>query len=294
MISFGSIYDLAGLAVTKFGLRGIDWAALAVRGRSSIWDRDYINDYLSPAAIKMIAVSSSLDLELSMTPEEMKQAYNATATAINDSASSIMSFFGVPLLEAQVTLNASREAVRKSVSMLVQSSTYAYALHINETIHHSNFSDAEIATHANLCCGIMNSIVMLDNLKFFQAIGIKKSSGQQAGLGIAPIWIVAGVAVICILAYAVVQCVSMNKVNEQIAHMCDKAQSSGDQATTSQCVSALVDSNKAAGTVPVTLLKQILETVMPYALAGAAIYVALLFAPSIVKNIMARPSRSAA
>ncbi len=295
MISFGNIYDLAGLAVTKFGLRGIDWSALAAKGRSSVWDRDYIADYMSPAFARMIAVSTFLDLDPSQTPEEMKQAYDTTATALNEAAGSIVRLIGLPILEGQVSLDASREAVRKTVSMLVQSSSYAYALHLNETIHHSNYSDTEIAAHASLCCGIMNAIIALDALKFFQAIGItKQASGSQSGLGIAPALLIAGVAVICILAYAVVQCVSMNKVNQQIAHMCDSAQASGDQATTQQCVSALVNSNKAAGTVPVTLIKQILDTVMPYALAGAAIYVGLLFAPGIVKNIMARPSRSAA
>lgn len=295
MVSFGNIYDLAGLAVTRFGLRGIDWSALAATGRSSVWDRDYIANYMSPAFVRMIAISASLDLEPHLTQEEMKQAYDTTASALNDAAGGILSIFGAPLMEGQLTLNASREAVRKCTTMLIQASTYAYALHLNETIHHSNYSDAEIATHANLCCGIMNCIVMLDNLKFFQAIGITKTAAaSQSGLGIAPVWIVAGVAVVCILAYAVVQCVSMNKVNEQIAHMCDKAQATGDQSTTQQCVSALIDANKAAGTVPVTLIKQILDTILPYALAGGAIYIALLFAPGIVKNIMARPSRTAA
>ena len=50
-----SIYDLAELAVTKFGLKGIDWAALSAQGRSSVWDRDYINSYMAPALNSMIA-----------------------------------------------------------------------------------------------------------------------------------------------------------------------------------------------------------------------------------------------
>ena len=39
------------------------------------------------------------------------------------------------------------------------------------------------------------------------------------------------------------------------------------------------------------LIKQILSSVMPYALAGGAIYIGLLFAPSIITQIMA-PKRA--
>lgn len=306
MFSFSNIYDVAKLAVTSFGLRSIDWSALGAKGRGSVWDPDYITDYLSPSATAMLAVRATLDLDPNLTADEMKQAYSATASALNSAASSLFSVFGAPVATAQAAFQAEKASVQKVVQMLFDSSFYGYGLHLNETIQHGNFSDAEIAAHASWCCGVMNAVVMLDSLGLYSILGMKTNqpasaslvisspnSSSTSGLGVAPALIVAGVAVIAILAWALITYLDMNKMNQAVLHMCDQAQASGDQATTQQCITTLASSAKTAATLPVSLVKEILSGIMPYALAGSALYIALLFAPGIVKNIMASKSSTA-
>lgn len=291
-----TIYDLAELAVSKFGLKGIDWAALTAAGRGSVWDRDYINNYMAPAVSSMIANVGGMTFDVGGDPAANQQAYSTNENLLNSLASSLVPMLNLPNPEIMtVEIGLEREAVRRLVSWAYQSANYGFLLHGDETIHHSGMSDAEIAAHANTCVGMMNALVMLRRLKLYSALGIDEAqvaSGPPPtnGLGVAPIVVGAVVAVIvvAIIAWLILSVHDLNQKNAIVAKVCANAQTAGDAATTQQCVATLTDPNKNAGTQIPQAFKQILVSLVPYALGGVAIYALYLAAPYIVKNLLTK------
>ena len=290
-----SIYDLAELAVTKFGLKGIDWAALSAQGRSSVWDRDYINSYMAPALNSMIANVGGMTFDVGGNLAANQQAYSENESVLQSIASSVLPLAGLPnadLMQLQVGL--SREAIRYLVSHAYQAADYAFLLHADETIHHSGMSDAEIAAHANTTVGTMNALVMLRNLGLYKAFGIDESQAPgtpapaASGLGIAPAVAVIVIAAIAAIAWIVVSVVDLTKKNATVAQMCSKAQAAGDAATTQQCIATLTDPNKNAGTAIPNAIKDTLTGLVPYALGGVAIYALYLAAPYLIKNLLTK------
>ncbi len=291
-----TIYDLAELAVSKFGLKGIDWAALTAQGRGSVWDRDYINSYMAPAEAAMIANVGGMVFDVGGDPQATQAAYSTNANILQSLASSVVPMANLPnpgIMTVEVGL--SREAVRYVVSHAYAAAHYAFLLHADETIHHSGMSDAEIAAHANTAVGTMNALVMLRNLGLYKVLGIDQSQSSapaQSGLGIAPAIIVGIVVVViaalCIFAWVIVSLWDLSTKNATVAKVCEKAQAAGDAATTQQCISTLTDPSKNAGTQIPTAIKQTLLALVPYALGGVAIYALYLSAPYIVKNLLTK------
>lgn len=291
-----TIYDLAELAVSKFGLKGIDWAALTAQGRGSVWDRDYIDNYMAPAQAAMIANVGGMTFDVGGDPQASQAAYSLNANILQSLASSVVPMANLPnpgIMQVEVGL--SREAIRYVVSHAYAAANYAFLLHADETIHHSGMSDAEIAAHANTAVGTMNALVVLRNLGFYKTLGIDQSqnpAAPQSGLGIAPALIVAAVvvviAIVAILAWVLVSLVDLTKKNATVAKVCENAQASGDAATTQQCIKTLTDPSKNAGTQIPDAFKQILVSLVPYALGGVAIYALYLSAPYIVKNLLTK------
>lgn len=293
-----SIYDLAELAVTKFGLKGIDWAALTAQGRGSVWDRNYINQYMIPAQIAMITNVGGMTFDVGGDPITNQKSYTLNEDLLQSIASTVTSLADLPnagLLTVEVQM--SREAVRYIVSHAYQAANYAFLLHADETIHHSGLSDAEIAAHANTAVGTMNALVMLRNIGLYKALGIDESQNPNAqqpasGLGIAPALLIAltvvAIAALAIFAWVIVSLVDLTKKNATVAKVCANAQAAGDAATTQQCIATLTDPNKNAGTQIPQAFKQILTSLLPYALGGVAIYALYLSAPYIVKNLLTK------
>ena len=292
-----TIYDLAELAVSKFGLKGIDWAALTATGRGSVWDRDYINSYMAPAQAAMIANVGGMTFDVGGDPVANQQAYSTNANILQSLASSVVPMANLPnpgFLQVEVGL--SREAVRYVVSHAYAAANYAFLLHADETIHHSGMSDAEIAAHANTAVGTMNALVVLRNLGLYKILGIDESQSPgapaQSGLGIAPALLVAAVVVaiaaLALLAWVIVSLVDLTKKNATVAKVCENAQAAGDAATTQQCIKTLTDPSKNAGTQIPDALKQTLFALVPYAIGGVAIYALYLSAPYIVKNLLTK------
>ncbi len=289
-----SIYDLAELAVSKFGLKGIDWAALTAQGRGSVWDRDYINNYMIPAQVAMIQNVGGMTFDVGGDPVANQKAYSLNSNILQSLASSVVPLANLPnpgIMQVEVGL--SREAVRYVVSHAYAAANYAFLLHADETIHHSGMSDAEIAAHANTAVGTMNALVMLRNLGLYKTLGIDQSqSSAQSGLGIAPALIIAAVvvviAVVAILGWVLVSLVDLTKKNATVAKVCENAQAAGDAATTQQCIKTLTDPSKNAGTMVPDAIKQTLLALVPYALGGVAIYALYLSAPYIVKNLLTK------
>ncbi len=286
------ITDLAMLAVTKFGLQGIDWAALAAKGRSSVWDTDYIQQYMAPAASALVLTVGTLDLGDRTAIQVMQDSYSVNQSALDKIASSLLQLANMPDVVGtfQVQIDLDRESIRYMVSHAYSSALYAYQLHLDETIHHSGFSDAEIASHANTAVAVMNSIVLMDKLGAFSTLGLKAPGFSGAcGLGIAPALIVAGtvvaIAFLALLAWVIVSMHDLNSKNAIVAQTCQQAQASGDAATTQQCINTLTDPNRNAGTALPNTVTAMLKSLIPYALGGVALYALFLAAPSIIKIV---------
>ncbi len=275
------ITDLAGVAVNKLGIRGIDWVALAQKGRGSVWVRDYMTDYMMPAQVQMNAVIGTLAGD----PATFNKNYAEANGAVADIASSLSSLAGVNIDLTKMTFQASGEAIRTLISHAYAAATFGARTHYDETIHHSGISDAEIATHANLCVAMMNTIVILDKLGVYATYQLKHPG--MSGLGFLPAvaWVAIAVVAICALAYVVLNYLSLSKTNAIVSTMCTNAQASGDVATTQQCVNTLSDSMRKAGTAVPDALGAAFKAVLPYALGALAIYALFLSAPAIIKAV---------
>jgi hypothetical protein len=299
-----TIYDLAELAVTDVGLRGIDWAALDQQGHGGIWSREYMKQYLVPAQVKMIVMAGGLSgVQLEGGESQIfRDASRENVSTLQQIGMSLPIISG-PVTVAETTVKMSQEAIRWTVSHAYQSAIYACQLHFDETIHHSGLSDADIASHANLACGTMNALTMLDSIGFYTAMGIKTGAPQpqtapaQSGLGIAPVAIVAitvvAIAALALLAWIIISLASMNKMSSIVATMCDRAQASGDAATTQQCIQTATAATKQAATTLPDLVKSTIDAVLPYAAAAAAVYAAFLFGPEILSLIASGRRRAA-
>lgn len=287
----GALVDLANLAVTQVGLQAIDWAALTAAGRGSVWDRDYILNYMVPAQVKMQAAAALLDLDFNGNADTLQQSYSLNEDLLTNMGELIASM-GNPatFIVMKVEARLSREAIRYLIIHVYNAALYGALLHMDETIHHSGKSDQEIQDHANAIVGMMNAVTMLGSLDFYTVVGIT-TANDQAGLGIATPLLIAAVVVaiaaLALLAWLIISLRSTSAMNATVSTMCQKAQASGDTSTTQLCVNTLTAASKGIGTVVPDTLNQMLKTVLPYALAGVGMYMLVLFAPSIVKSIAA-------
>lgn len=295
----GALVELANLAVTQGGLQGIDWAALNAAGRGSVWDRDYIDQYMVPAQGRMMTVLMGLDLNIVANPVDFTDNYTVNEDLLTDLGQVIVSMGNpVGLLAMKIEARLSRESMRYLIAHASAIANYGMLLHTDETIHHSGKSDQEIAAHADMVVGIMNAIAMMSAGGFFALLGITKAAATTSGLGIAQN-ILIGIVVVAIVLLALAAWVLVNmraasEINHTVATMCQKAQDSGDTATTQQCVNTLTAASKDLGSlVPPGTVSAILKEVLPYALAGVGVYMLFLFAPAIVKSLMSSRTASA-
>lgn len=286
------ITDLAALAVNKVGIRGIDWVALGSQGRGSVWVRDYMTQYMMPAQAQMNGVVGTLDIDLTGgNADVFQRSFSESHGAVDAIASGIVSLAGVNIDVARASLSASQESIRSLISHAYAAATFGARTHYDETIHHSGISDAEIATHASLCVGMMNAVVILDKLGIYTAYRLKHDFSTQglgrSSLGVLPAaaWVAISVAAICAVAFVIVSLTSLSKTNAIVSTMCTNAQASGDVATTQQCVSTLTDPTRNAGTQIPSMLGDAFKAVLPYALGALAIYALFLSAPAIIKAV---------
>lgn len=287
---------LSNLAVTQVGLKGIDWDALNAAGRGSVWDRDYINNYMIPAQQRMQGVLATLDLNVVANPVDFQDNYTLSEDVLTDVGQFVVSM-GNPLglLAMKVEARLTRESLRYLTTWASQSASFGLLLHQDETIHHSGKSDQEIAAHADVVVGMMNCIYLLSASGIYGLMGVTKADPATSGLGvIEPAVVVIVVAVAALLAWMVVHIYDLYQVNHAVADMCKNAQASGDAATTQLCVNTLTAQSKDLATlIPPGTFEGILKTVLPYALAGVGVYMLFLFAPAIVKSITSSRTSSA-
>lgn len=285
----GALVELANLATSRAGLTGVNWSALSAAGRGSVWDRDYITNYMVPAQQRMQAVLATLDLDVVMDPVSFKDNYTVNEDIMTDIGQFVVTLGNpIGLLAIKVEARLSRESMRYLTLYAAQSANFGMLLHQDETIHHSGKSDQEIAAHADMVCSIMNAIYLLNAADLYSMLGVTKSSSDQptSGLGLTPAVVVIIIAVAALIAYIIVHMYDVNQINNVVSSMCKKAQADGDAATTQQCVNTLTAASKDLGTlIPPGTFEGILKTVLPYALAGVGVYMLFLFAPAIVKSI---------
>lgn len=288
---------LANLAVTQVGLKGIDWDALNAQGRGSVWDRDYITQYMIPAQQRMQSILATLDLNVIANPVDFQDNYTLTEDILTDIAQVVVSIGNpVGVIAMKVEARLTRESLRYLTTWASQSASFGLLLHQDETIHHSGKSDQEIAAHADVVVGMMNCIALLNAAELYSLMGVTKASGAS-GLGVielTPAVVVIVVAIAAVLAWMVVHIYDLYEVNTAVSNMCKNAQASGDTATTQLCVNTLTAQSKDIATlIPPGTFEGILKTVLPYALAGVGVYMLFLFAPAIVKSITSSRASSA-
>jgi hypothetical protein len=296
----GALQTLANLAVTQVGLRGIDWDTLNAQGRGSVWDRDYITNYMVPAQQRMQAVLATLDLNIDMDPSNFQNSYTLNEGVLSNIAQTILPLAGeVGVTAMKVEAALSGDALRYLTAHVADIANFGLLLHQDETIHHSGKSDQEIAAHADVIVGMMNAIAALSAGKLYDLMGIVKTApAPAAGLGIAPILVVAAVvvsiALLALIAWLLINMRSASEMNATVASMCKQAQATGDTATTQLCVNTLTAASKDLGTlIPPGTFTAILKEVLPYALAGVGMYVLFLFAPAIIKSLASSRTASA-
>jgi hypothetical protein len=295
----GALQTLANLAVTQVGLKGIDWDTLTAQGRGSVWDRDYITNYMVPAQQRMQAILATLDLNVIANPVDFQDNYTLSQDAMIDVGQFVVSLgnpIGVVAMKTEARLT--RESLRYLTTWAAQSANFGLLLHQDETIHHSGKTDAEIAAHADVVVGMMNCIAILNAGGLYSLMGVTAVASAApppatAGFGvIEPAVVVIAVAIAAILAWMIVHIYDLYQVNSAVSNMCKNAQASGDTATTQLCVNTLTAASKDIATlVPPGTISAILKEVLPYALAGVGMYMLLLFAPTIVKSLA--PGRTA-
>lgn len=294
----GALQTLANLAVTQVGLKGIDWDALNATGRGSVWDRDYITQYMVPAQQRMQSILATLDLNVIENPVDFQDNYTLSQDALIDVGQLVVSLGNpVGIVAMKVEARLTRESLRYLTTWAAQSASFGLLLHQDETIHHSGKSDQEIAAHADVVVGMMNCIAILNAGELYSMMGVTKAAPATAGLGLielTPAVVVVVVAIAAILAWMVVHIYDLYEVNTAVSNMCKNAQASGDTATTQLCVNTLSAASKDIATlVPPGTISAILKEVLPYALAGVGVYMLFLFAPTIVKSITSGRTASA-
>lgn len=286
------ISDFAALAVNKLGVRGIDWVALGQQGRGSVWVRDYMTQYMQPAQAQMNGVVGTLDVDpTGGNADVFQRSFVESHGAVDTVAQGFGSLVGINLDVTKIAFAANQEAIRSLISHAYAAATFGARTHYDETIHHSGISDAEIATHANLCVAMMNSVVLLDTLGVYAAYRIKHDFSTnglgRSALGVLPAvaWVAISIAGMCVIAYVIISLTSVSKTNHIVSTMCTNAQAAGDVATTQQCINTLTDPTKNAGTQIPDMLGSAFKAVLPYALGALAIYALFLSAPAIIKTI---------
>lgn len=292
----GALQTLANLAVTQVGLKGIDWDALNAQGRGSVWDRDYITNYMVPAQQRMQSILATLDLTVVANPVNFQDNYTLTQDVLTDVGQFVVSLGNpVGIIAMKTEARLTREGLRYLTTWAAQSASFGLLLHQDETIHHSGKTDAEIAAHADVVVAMMNCIAILNAAGLYGLMGVTQATAPAAGLGvIEPAVVVIAVAVAAILAWMIVHIYDLYEVNSAVSNMCKNAQASGDTATTQLCVNTLTAASKDLGTlVPPGTVSAILKEVLPYALAGVGIYMLFLFAPVIIKSITSSRTSSA-
>lgn len=295
----GALQTLANLAVTQVGLKGIDWDTLTAQGRGSVWDRDYITNYMVPAQQRMQTILATLDLNVVMNPVDFQDNYTLSQDAMIDVGQFVVSLgnpLGVVAMKTEARLT--RESLRYLTTWAAQSANFGLLLHQDETIHHSGKTDAEIAAHADVVVGMMNCIAILNAGDLYSLMGVTNAAAAApatAGFGvIEPAVVVIAIAIAAILAWMIVHIYDLYQVNSAVSNMCKNAQASGDTATTQLCVNTLTAASKDLGTlIPPGTISAVLKEVLPYALAGVGIYVLFLFAPAIIKSITSSRAASA-
>lgn len=285
----GALIDLANLAVSQVGLPGIDWATLTAAGRGSVWDRDYILNYMVPAQVKMQAAVAQLDLTFNGTEDTLQASYSLNEDLLTNMGELVASMGNpVGFIAMKIEARLSREATRYLIIHVYNAALYGALLHMDETIHHSGKSDEEIKDHADAVVGMMNAITLLGAIDFYSLMGIT-TTNDQAGLGITTALLIAAVVVtiaaLALLAWMIVSLRSTSAMNATVATMCQKAQAGGDAATTQLCVNTLTAASKDIGTSIPDTFQKALQSVLSYALAGAGVYLLILFAPAIVKSL---------
>lgn len=305
--------SLEEVAQLSHGLvRGVNWNELAERGKNSVYAVEYIYDYLIPSADRATATMRKLDLGVA----DKDKAFEAFRTVYH----SVVSLSGDALLEAArmghsmltdaLAPNVGKDAYRYMIDAAYTTAMYGISLHLPPldwkergispigSIHYSGLSEADIAQHANMVFSLFDGIALLDRLGALSPI--KKPEFSTSGLGAAPLVVLVvggivvvllGVGVCAVIAWFLLAMTDTSSKNRLVREMCQKAQSSGDSAATSQCIDVLSDPDNQIATAPfrsaATFGQFGFETVAKYAMIGAGVYALVVFAPVLVRQFKA-------
>jgi hypothetical protein len=280
-VSFENIVKMMG------GVQGIDWAALAARGKGTVWDADYITDYLLPAYGRALKVFDTLNFK----PESDQELID-NYVIIKEKLSSPLEFaeaawnVGRTILQPDQGVGLSEQELRSFTYYMWLTLTNGAYMHLHAAIHYSGASDEDIADHAQWITTMCNTVAKLDQLGVFKPVKKAGFSGNNytlsgVALGIAPLVVVAivvvAIAALAALAYMILGATEVIARETTVYKMCRDAGTSGDAKQMELCQGLARESPKPGSDLGTTIV-----TVVAVAAAG---YILVAFGPTIVQSL---------
>jgi hypothetical protein len=274
-------------------LPGIDWTALASKGKPGIWNSDYFYDYMIPAWEAVDGIRDSLQLSNAADTAALMAGFKSASKPVISCAGDMLAALaaGRSVVAAERALSLGTEELRATVTAMYYTAldgmiVHRYLLlqkHGAEVIQQGSspeFVDRYIEDHADRVTRTLRGITALDDLGVLSFIKKPGLSGPE----IVPISggvLVTLVAVAAIIAAAMVYVIYISERNLAAFIQCKKAHDEGDQEVWKACVDANLKDPAGAGSLPYELATKILM----YLAAAGAIYLGITFLPEIVTSL---------
>lgn len=259
----------------------VDWAALAAKGKDSVFSTAYMDEYLLPAFQRADKVMQTLDVRHG-TDTAVLEDYFHVRDLLSDEADTLLQVAGTsvqlsnPILAPTVLASVYNNIIWYLWAMALTGAN----MHITAQIHKSGMSEADIAYHASLTTMMFNVIARLDDFGLLRPL---KKSGMS-GVPLAVV-LVLGAVLIVAIAWAVVAIYEAAQRNELVKTMCSKQAESGDPEAIERCAKIFgTTEGSIAAQVP-KAVGDVVEKVAIAAMVGAGAYLLVLFGPGIATKV---------
>ncbi len=276
------------------GVQGIDWDALALRGKNTVFDADYITDYLLPAYGRALAVFDTLNFK-----PESDQDLIDNYVFVKESLQDPMAFAESAWKAGRTFLQPSdgvgfteRELASFTYYIWLTLTNGAY-MHLHAAIHYAianenggkldDNAQQQIADHAQWVTTMCNTVAKLNQLGIFKPIKKAGMSGNNyVPVGALPVIAVIAIVVVAIaalacLAYIILGATEVIAREATVYKMCREAATSGDAKQMELCQGLARETPKPGSDLGTTIV-----TVLAVAAAG---YVLVAFGPTIAQSL---------
>ena len=286
--------SVAELVAMMGGVQGIDWEALERRGKNSIFDAEYIMEYVLPAYGRALDVFNTLDFKPE-NDEELVQIYLHMNSDIKEPLEFAKKAFqsGLAALLPGQGLGMTDAEMRSFIYYIWLTVTNGAYMHHKVLIHYAvakneggQLSDAgvqRIADHANWVVTMCNTVVKLNSMGAFKAIKKPGFSGTpyvyNAALGVLPVAaiVILGIALIAGIAYLLLGVTEVTAREATVYRTCRDAAEGGDAEALQLCRDLSKSTPSPSG--------DLATTVMIVAAVAAAGYALIAFGPSIAQSL---------